>query len=64
VDGDRILTHDSIVGTTFLGRVVGTGFADGRVTVATEIEGMAYPAADCVFHLDADDTVGTGFSLR
>jgi proline racemase len=64
LDGERRLTHDSIVGTTFSGRVVGTGVLAGRATVATEIEGTAYRTAECVFSLDPDDALGTGFTLR
>jgi proline racemase len=64
LDGDRVLTHDSIVGTTFVGRVVGGGRAEGRDAVATEIEGTAFRTAECVFSLDPDDRLGTGFTLR
>jgi len=44
--------------------VVGTGVADGRAAVTTEIEGMAYRTGESVFHLDPEDPVGTGFVLR
>jgi proline racemase len=59
-DGE-VFTHDSIVGTTFLGRVVGAG-ADGSLT--TEVEGMAYRTGECEFVLDPADVLGTGFTLR
>ncbi len=64
LDGDRVLTHDSIVGTTFLGRVVAATTAEGRDAVVTEIEGSAFRTAECVFALDPDDPLGTGFTLR
>ncbi|HEX5115293.1 MAG TPA: proline racemase family protein [Pseudonocardiaceae bacterium] len=38
----QALRHDSIVGTTFLGRVVEHTVAAGRPAVVTEIEGNAY----------------------
>ena len=55
-----VLRHDSIVGSTFLARVVGqTG--DG---VLTEVEGMAYRTGEHRFVLDPRDPLGTGFVLR
>lgn len=59
-DGE-VLTHDSIVDTTFLGRVVGV---DERGALTTEVEGMAYRTGECAFTLDPDDGLGTGFTLR
>jgi len=59
-DGE-VFTHDSIVGTAFLGRVVGAD-TDGSLT--TEVEGMAYRTAECEFTLDPSDALGTGFTLR
>jgi proline racemase len=60
----QVLTHGSIIGTTFLGRVVASGVADGLPAVTTEIEGMAYRTGESTFHLDPADPVGTGFVLR
>ena len=54
------LRHDSIVGTTFLGRVVGS-VADGLLT---EVRGMAYRTGEHRFTLDPDDPLGEGFQLR
>jgi proline racemase len=54
------LRHDSIVGTTFAGRVVertGEG-------VVTEVEGSAYRTGEHHFVLDPRDELGTGFVLR
>lgn len=54
------LRHDSIVGSTFWGRILEeTG--DG---VITEIEGTAYETGRSTFTLDPDDELGTGFVLR
>ncbi|WP_424531678.1 proline racemase family protein [Sphaerisporangium viridialbum] len=54
------LTHDSIVGTTFTGRV-----AEVRGdAVIPEITGMAYRTGSHRFVLDPRDPVGPGFTLR
>ena len=60
----QTLTHDSIVGTRFLGRVVAEAPVQDRVGVLTEIEGMAYQTGTATFSLDPDDPLGTGFVLR
>jgi proline racemase/trans-L-3-hydroxyproline dehydratase len=64
LDGDRVLVHESIVGTTFRARVVGRVEADGREAVVTEVEGMAFRTGEHRFLLDPRDDVGTGFVLR
>jgi proline racemase/trans-L-3-hydroxyproline dehydratase len=61
--GGAVLTHDSIVGSTFLGRVVGTTEADGRPAVHTEIDGCAYRTGEHVFTLDPRDPL-PDFVLR
>jgi len=58
-EGD-VLTHDSVIGTTFLARIVGRS-AEG---VTTEVEGIAHRTGDHRFVLDPDDGLGTGFVLR
>jgi proline racemase len=58
-EGD-VLRHDSIVATTFLGRLVATA-GEG---VLTEVEGMAYRTGEHRFFLDPRDPLGTGFVLR
>ncbi|WP_329260338.1 proline racemase family protein [Actinoallomurus sp. NBC_01490] len=57
---DGVLTHDSIVGTRFLGRVVDHTEAG----VITEVEGTAHLTGEHRFTLDPDDALGTGFVLR
>ncbi len=54
-----VLTHDSIIGTRFTGRVL-----SGGSSVATEVSGNAYPTGECTFGLDPDDELGRGFVLR
>jgi proline racemase len=58
------LRHDSIVGTTFLGRVVEHVSAEGRAAVVTEVQGSAYRTGTATFTLDPRDPLGTGFVLR
>jgi proline racemase/trans-L-3-hydroxyproline dehydratase len=56
----HVLRHDSIIGTTFTARLVGTTEAG----VITEVEGMAYHTGDHRFVLDPRDPLRTGFVLR
>jgi proline racemase len=56
----EVLRHDSIVDTTFLGRVVGADPGG----LLTEIEGTAFRTGEHSFVLDARDPLGTGFVLR
>jgi proline racemase len=58
------LRHDSIVGTTFLGRIVERCSAEGRPAVITEVRGAAYRTGHATFTLDPRDPLGTGFVLR
>jgi proline racemase len=60
----QTLRHDSIIGSTFFGRVVAEVQAEGRDAVLTEIEGAAYQTGTATFSLDPDDPLGTGFLLR
>ena len=60
----QTLRHESIIGTTFLGRVVAEVDAEGRAGLITEIEGVAYQTGTATFSLDPDDPLGTGFLLR
>jgi len=57
--GDE-LRHDSIVGTTFFGRILGETSAG----VLTEVEGTAHRTGEHRFVLDPRDELGTGFVLR
>jgi proline racemase len=54
------LRHDSIVGTTFLGRIV----RETEEGVLTEVEGTAFRTGEHRFTLDPGDDLGTGFVLR
>ncbi len=61
--GDR-LRHDSIVGSTFTGRVTGEAVNGGPPGVITEVTGQAFRTGEHRFVLDPDDPLGTGFTLR
>ena len=58
------LRHVSIVGSEFLGRVVGEVDVAGLPAVVTEVEGTAYRTGRASFELDPDDPIGEGFLLR
>jgi proline racemase len=60
----QFLRHDSIIETTFLGRVAENTTAEGRPAVVTEVRGMAYRTGTATFTLDPRDPLGTGFVLR
>ncbi|TDD52631.1 proline racemase [Kribbella antibiotica] len=56
----QVLTHDSIVGTTFRGCVV----SETAAGVLTEVTGTAHRTGTATFTLDPYDALGTGFTLR
>jgi proline racemase len=60
----QALTHDSIVGSRFIGRIVERTTDAGRSAVVTEIEGDARRTGEHLFVLEPDDPIGTGFVLR
>ena len=64
LDEARVLTHESIVGTTFTARITDRVQADGRDAVVTEVVGQAFRTGEHRFVLDPRDPVGTGFVLR
>ena len=59
-----VLRHDSIVGSSFLGRVLETVDLDGRTAVVPQVTGMAYRTGEHVFSIDPDDPLVPGFVLR
>ncbi|MFK4090043.1 proline racemase family protein [Kribbella sp. NPDC020789] len=56
----QVLTHESIVGTTFRGRIL----SDTPAGLLTEVSGLAHRTGTATFVLDAHDSLGTGFTLR
>ncbi|ADB74996.1 proline racemase family protein [Geodermatophilus obscurus] len=59
-----VLRHDSIVGSTFTGTVLGTVDVDGRPAVTPQVSGMAYRTGEHVFSIDPHDPLVPGFVLR
>jgi proline racemase len=64
LEGGRTLRHDSIVGTTFEGRVTAHVTDAGVPAVVTEVRGTAHRTGTAAFTLDPRDALGTGFVLR
>lgn len=59
-----ILRHDSIVGSTFLGRVVGQTHVHGRPAVLPQVTGIAHRTGEHEFWIDPHDWLVPGFVLR
>jgi proline racemase len=59
---DQILTHDSIIGTRFLGRARAFP-GDARGAIIPEVEGMAYRTGEHTFTLSAHDPLPAGLVL-
>ena len=59
-----VLRHDSIVGSTFAGTVLGTVDVDERRAVLPQVTGMAYRTGEHVFAVDPHDPLVPGFVLR
>jgi len=60
----EVLRHRGIVGTEFVGRVVGEAEVAGIRAVVTEVEGSAHLTGRHEFVLEPRDPLGTGFLLR
>lgn len=62
--GDALI-HDSVIGTRFIGRLLGHHVAaDGTGRWDTEVEGRAALTGQHTFVLDPHDELGAGFTLR
>jgi len=59
-----LLTHESIVGSSFTARVVARTIAHGYPAVLPEVSGMAYKIGESSFTVDPDDPLVPGFVLR
>ena len=60
---DVPFVHESIVGTTFRGRVVGHVSVGERPAIVPEIEGSAWITGEHTFLIDGDDPLKAGFRL-
>ena len=59
-----VLRHDSVIGSTFTGRVLDTVDAGGRRAVLPQVTGMAYRTGKHLFSVDPHDPLVPGFLLR
>jgi proline racemase/trans-L-3-hydroxyproline dehydratase len=59
-----VLRHESIVGSTFTGTVLGTVDAGGRPAVIPQVTGTAYRTGEHLFSIDPHDPLVPGFVLR
>lgn len=62
--GHTALLHESIVGTRFVARVLGSTTVADRAAYLTEVEGEAFRTGEHRFILDPADSLGEGFTLR
>ena len=60
---DLPFVHESIVGTTFSGRVVDRVQVGDRAAIVPEIEGSAWITGEHTFLIDGDDPLKAGFRL-
>jgi proline racemase len=60
---DVPFVHESIVGTTFKGRVVDRAEVGERQAIVPEIEGSAWITGEHTFLIDGDDPLKAGFRL-
>jgi trans-L-3-hydroxyproline dehydratase len=61
--GDSV-TVESIVGSTFTGRIDSSTSFHGHSAVIPEISGRAHLTGRAEFWLDPDDDLGSGFLIR
>lgn len=60
---DLPFVHESIVGTTFTGRVTGRTRVGEREAIVPSIEGSAWVTGEHAFHIDGDDPLKAGFRI-
>jgi proline racemase len=60
----RHLVHHSIVGSTFIGRIIGRSIEHNLPAVLPVVTGSAYQTGAHVFVVDPDDEMTPGFVLR
>jgi trans-L-3-hydroxyproline dehydratase len=60
---DKPFVHESLIGTTFSGRVVSRTLVGELTAIVPEIEGSAWITGDHLFLLDEDDPLKDGFRI-
>lgn len=63
LDDQRPFVHESVIGTTFTGRVVGRTAVGDYAAIVPEIEGAAWITGDHTFIVDPNDPLRDGFRL-
>ena len=61
--GDRPFVHESLIGTRFLGRVVGRTAVGEHDAILPEIEGSAWITGEHTFLIDEGDPLREGFRI-
>ncbi|WP_028660477.1 proline racemase family protein [Nocardioides insulae] len=64
LDEEHHLVHHSIVGSTFIGRIVERTDVEGLEAVVPMVTGTAFMTGEHHFHVDPDDEMTPGFVLR
>jgi proline racemase len=63
LDSSQTFTHESIIGTTFRGRIARTTTVGEYSAIVPEIEGDAYITGEHTFFIDDSDPLRFGFRL-
>jgi proline racemase len=63
LDPERPFVHESLIGTTFSGRVAGRTAVGELPAILPEIEGSAFVTGEHIFVTNADDPLDEGFLL-
>ncbi len=63
LDPSQTFTHESIIGTSFKGRIAGRAMVGGIDAILPEIQGSAFITGESTFLVDDDDPLCYGFRL-
>jgi proline racemase len=63
LDEARPFVHESLIGTTFSGRIASRKIVGGHQAIVPEIEGSAWITGEHTFLVDDDDPLKSGFRL-
>jgi len=63
LEPEQAFTHESIIGTTFRGRMVGETTVGDLAAIVPEVEGEAYVIGESTFIIDAADPLKHGFRI-
>jgi proline racemase len=63
LERDQTFVHESLIGTSFRGRVVGDTMVGDVPAIVPEIEGDAFITGDSTFLIDPQDPLRSGFRL-